>query len=35
MKQINAVSIALKPNVYTTFRNLNNTVSGSTVINVN
>lgn len=24
MKQINKVSIALKPNVYSTFRNLNN-----------
>ena len=29
MKQINAVSIALKPNVYSTFRNLNNTVSNT------
>ena len=27
MKQIEKVSIALKPNVYNTFRNLNNTVS--------
>lgn len=29
MKQINKVSIALKPNVYSTFRNLNNTVSNT------
>ena len=29
MKKINAVSIALKPNVYSTFRNLNNTVSNT------
>ena len=29
MKQINTVSIALKPNVYSTFRNLNNTVSNT------
>jgi len=29
MKQIDKVSIALKPNVYTTFRNLNNTVSNT------
>lgn len=29
MKQISAVSIALKPNVYSTFRNLNNTVSNT------
>lgn len=29
MKKINTVSIALKPNVYSTFRNLNNTVSNT------
>lgn len=29
MKQIERVSIALKPNVYNTFRNLNNTVSNT------
>ena len=29
MKQIERVSIALKPNVYSTFRNLNNTVSNT------
>lgn len=29
MKQINKVSIALNPNVYSTFRNLNNTVSNT------
>lgn len=29
MKQIEKVSIALKPNVYNTFRNLNNTVSNT------
>lgn len=29
MKKINTVSIALKPNVYGTFRNLNNTVSNT------
>lgn len=29
MKQIEKVSIALKPNVYSTFRNLNNTVSNT------
>lgn len=29
MKSINTVSIALKPNVYSTFRNLNNTVSNT------
>lgn len=29
MKQIEKVSIALKPSVYSTFRNLNNTVSNT------
>lgn len=28
MKQINKVSIALKPNVYSTFRNLNKPIGG-------